>query len=309
MTDRTNNPNRWGRIPAWWLDHPQLDADGLAVLAALSTYADETGVCWPSQATLATKLKRSRPTVNRIVGRLEALGLLTVEHRRSANGGRLSCRYRLAFANHTPTETAAEASPRRCAEPGAAREPHGRPGMDIPADSGTDSPRSPASQEQPEPEQIPDPQRERPYRDRSRGAEVPNAAAPPAIPVAEDWQPSDQDRRWASERFPAVDVAGHAERFVQQCRAHGYRYRDTAAAWRSWLLKDMTQHGVAPPSGSARHKAGRPAAAVPLFAGRPVAAAEQRLSAWANVAARLNGGSTAPTAPTPRPTSHPWGIA
>ena len=61
---------RWGRIPAWWLEHPDLDADGFAVLAALATFADETGLCWPSQSTLAAKLKRSRPTINRILQRL-----------------------------------------------------------------------------------------------------------------------------------------------------------------------------------------------------------------------------------------------
>ena len=80
---------RWGRIPAWWLDHPEVDADALAVLATLATYADRSGRCWPSQTTLAMKLKRSRSWVGKIVARLSVTGILKIEDRWSASGGRL----------------------------------------------------------------------------------------------------------------------------------------------------------------------------------------------------------------------------
>jgi len=284
MTNQTASSNRWGRIPAWWLDHPDLDADGLAVLAALSTYADEAGVCWPSQATLADKLKRSRPTVNRILGRLEALGLVGIEHRRSANGGRLSCRYRLALIASNGTQDGA--------------------GLDIPADSSTDSPCSATSHEQPEPEQIPDTL----HRRADEGAScIPAGAAEPvaAEPVPPEWVPPPADRQWAAKRFPDLDVDSHAERFVQQCRAHGYRYRDPAAAWRSWLLQDagrMAQQPAAGPRGPnarATRTAPRSAATGPNSA---AANAEQRLSAWASVAARLNHTQ-------PNTAANPWGIA
>lgn len=303
MTDHSANPNRWGRIPAWWLDHPGLDADGLAVLAALSTYADEAGVCWPSQATLAGKLKRSRPTVNRILGRLEALGLVAIEHRRSASGGRLSCRYRLALTVTGPAGDAA--------------------GLDIPADSRTDSPCPAASHEQPEPEQIPDTlHRHAGHRPANAGKSVGGEPAA-AMPVGEDWTPSASDRHWAAMRFPDVDLDRHAERFVQQCRAHGYRYRDVAAAWRSWLLQDMARMAQQPAEPSRdpesrtnrlrtghsaidRSKAGHSKAG-PAKAGRsgsrPAADAEQRLSAWASVAARLNGQPGAAAGAT-----SPWGV-
>lgn len=278
MTESSTNPNRWGRIPAWWLDHPDLDADGLAVLAALSTYADEAGVCWPSQATLAGKLKRSRPTVNRILGRLEALGLVGIEHRRSANGGRLSCRYRLALI----AENAADGK----AGDGA--------GVDSPADSAADSPCSAASHKQPEPEQIPD------TLHRCAGERT----APVAEEVPQGWMPPTADREWAAGRFPDLDVDGHAERFVQQCRAHGYRYRDPAAAWRSWLLQDAGR--MAPqPAATVRGSGNRGARAISRTstpAAATAANAEQRLSAWASVAARLNAGQSA----TP---ANPWGIA
>lgn len=271
--------NRWGRIPAWWLDHPELDADGLAVLAALSTYADEAGVCWPSQATLADKLKRSRPTVNRILGRLEALGLVGIEHRRSANGGRLSCRYRLALIASNGTQDGA--------------------GMDIPADSSMDSPCSAASHEQPEPEQNPDTL----HRRAGEGASLSSAGG--TEPVATDWTPPPADRQWAAERFPDIDVDSHAERFVQQCQAHGYRYRDPAAAWRSWLLQDagrMAQQPAASPRGP-NSSAQRTSSHTGTSRLNSAAAnSEQRLSAWASVAARLNNTSSN----TP---ANPWGIA
>ncbi|CAO3430983.1 helix-turn-helix domain-containing protein [Azospirillum endophyticum] len=273
--------NRWGRIPAWWLDHPDLDADGLAVLAALSTYADETGVCWPSQATLAEKLKRSRPTVNRILGRLEALGLVGIEHRRSANGGRLSCRYRLVLLAGDPAKD--------------------RAGVNTPVDSSADSPCSAASQKQPEPEQIPDTLHRRADERQTNSAE----------PVPQDWVPAPADRQWATAQFPEVDVERHAERFVQQCRAHGYRYRDPAAAWRSWLLQDMTRmigRIEQQPAATARGGDGRSGRS----GSRPAtaASAEQRLSAWACVAARLNG-QPAGHSPAARPatSTSPWGIA
>jgi hypothetical protein len=287
MTDHSANPNRWGRIPAWWLDHPDLDADGLAVLAALSTYADDMGVCWPSQATLAGKLKRSRPTVNRILGRLETLGLVAIEHRRSASGGRLSCRYRLAL---TVAGNVGE----------GAR-------VDSPADSSTDSPCPAASHEQPEPEQIPDT-----LHRQAGGRQVvdrePANAKPIAKQVGEDWTPSATDRQWAATRFPDVDLDRHAERFVQQCRAHGYRYRDVAAAWRSWLLQDMARIAQQPaePTRNPADRANRSASGrhnVSRSASRQAADAEQRLSAWASVAARLNGQPGAAASAT-----NPWGV-
>jgi len=279
MTNQTSSPNRWGRIPAWWLDHPDLDADGLAVLAALSTYADEAGVCWPSQATLADKLKRSRPTVNRILGRLEALGLVGIEHRRSANGGRLSCRYRLALIASNGTQDGA--------------------GVDIPADSSADSPCSAASHKQPEPEQIPD------TLHRRADERAPSASAGGVEPVAADWTPPPSDRRWAAERFPDIDLDSHAERFVQQCRAHGYRYRDPAAAWRSWLLQDagrMAQQPAAGAGGPNGRAPRRSSGTTASGSNSAAASAGQRLSAWASVAARLNN------SPSNTPAT-PWGIA
>jgi hypothetical protein len=42
------NVTRWGRVFAWWLLHPEVDADRFCVMAAMATYADRDGVCDPS---------------------------------------------------------------------------------------------------------------------------------------------------------------------------------------------------------------------------------------------------------------------
>lgn len=264
---------RWGRIPAWWLDRPDLDADGFAVLAALATYADEAGVCWPSQATLAAKLKRSRPTVNRILGRLEAAGLVVIEHRSSANGGRLSCRYRLRLSEDggdVPTPAQARQTAVTSVNT---------------ADSALHIPCPAPSQEQLQPEQIPD---SPDLRVRSRRD---------AVEVPADWQPGPADRNWAVERFAtgSADLDRHVELFVIRCRAHGYRYRDIAAAWRAWLIQDLqtARTGRSENRETAERNRAKPSSP---RAARRSDAGEQRLDAWAAAAARLQ--SVAPTAPS-----------
>ncbi|MFD1623448.1 helix-turn-helix domain-containing protein [Azospirillum griseum] len=270
----TDNGQRWGRIPAWWLDHPDLDADGLAVLAALSTYADEAGVCWPSQTTLAAKLKRSRPTVNRLIGRLEAMGLVTVEHRNAANGGRLSCRYRLRLSADEANEPSASVSPGDA----LIHKP-------TPLDSWLNAPCSSLSHEQLQTKQIPDSLSERtPVTDGST-AEGQNDRHG----VSDHWSPSAGDRAWAATRFPDVDLDRHAELFRQRCQAHGYRYKDVGAAWRSWLLQDFAGRTTAAAQTITRNGPPRPPAAAATVRTDSV---EQRLNAWSSVAARLSAVSS-----------------
>lgn len=271
---------RWGRIPAWWLGHPDIDADGLAVLAALSTYANARGECWPSQATLATALKRSRSTVNRILGQLAEAKVIEMQPRRSASGGRLSCLYRLRLV---PGDGAAlpdfgpEPAPREAV----------RPRDTVVASA--DSPRSPVRQEQPDSEQTPD--------------SLPTHEAAPAKTVPADWMPSDDDLAWARGRFADVDLGRHVEGFLLRCQAHGYRYRDAGAAWKAWLAQDVAA-GKAPlaqtPAGSGPgFGTATPGAAARASSARgPEKAAEQRLGAWMAAAARLNAAGR-PSSPQP----------
>lgn len=250
---------RWGRIPAWWLDHPGLDADGFAVLAALATFADEDGLCWPSQSTLAAKLKRSRPTINRIIQGLSDIGLVGVEHRRGRDGARLSCLYRLRF---TPLDDAADVAEAPHRDSAAAR-PVQLADRD---DSDMHSPCPPASQEQVHSKQIPD--------------SLASGGHGRAQTVPEDWMPTADDLAWANARHAEIDLGRHVEGFILRCRAHGYRYRDVSSAWRAWLAQDAA-------AGKAPVVRNRPSAAVSAPTTRPSAAAEQRLGAWAAAAAEL----------------------
>jgi len=244
---------RWGRIPAWWLEHPDLDADGLAVLAALATFADETGLCWPSQSTLAAKLKRSRPTINRILQGLSDIGLVSIEHRRGRDGARLSCLYRLRFVQEGQGVLVAAESSVRTAD----RD-----------DSEVNGPCPQASQEHVHPEQIPDS-----LASRGRG---------PVRDVPADWMPTTDDLAWARARHADVDLGRHVEGFILRCQAHGYRYRDISAAWRAWLAQDAAA-GKAP---VIRNTPFASASAVAPSRARETTA-EQRFGAWAAAAAEL----------------------
>ncbi|MCW2239539.1 helix-turn-helix domain-containing protein [Azospirillum canadense] len=253
---------RWGRIPSWWLEHPDLDADGFAVLAALATFADETGLCWPSQSTLAAKLKRSRPTINRILQGLSNIGLVSIEHRRGRDGARLSCLYRLRFVPEGEgEEPAATASGLRRA---ADRD-----------DSATNAPCPPPSQKQVHPKQIPD--------------SLASCAQAPVRTVPVDWMPTADDMAWARVRHTDIDLSRHVEAFVLRCQAHGYRYRDVSAAWRAWLAQDVAA-GKAPVL--------RNTSATDTPAGQPRRArdsAAQRVDAWAATAAELRQRAATPS--------------
>ncbi|KAA0684858.1 helix-turn-helix domain-containing protein [Azospirillum brasilense] len=256
MTTTTETNSRWGKIPAWWLDHPDLDADGFAVLAALATFANENGVCWPSQSTLAAKLKRSRPTINRILQRLHDIGLVTIEHRRGRDGSRLSCLYQLRVAQNE--EAVAPTVIIQAARPVSAGDRD-----DSPANAPCPAP----SQEHHHPEQNPD--------------SLASGGRGPVCEVPADWMPNTDDLAWARSRFGTVDLSRHVEGFVLRCQAHGYRYRDISAAWRAWLTQDAAA-GKAPTVKAAGSVGG-------IVTGASQSVAEQRVNAWMTVAARLKG--------------------
>ncbi|ALG75742.1 hypothetical protein VY88_33185 [Azospirillum thiophilum] len=276
-TPNTDQPNtgqettRWGRIPAWWLSHPDIDADGLAVLAALSTYANARGECWPSQATLATALKRSRSTVNRILGHLAAAGVIEVEPRKSATGGRLSCLYRLRLEPGSGPIVNVQTMPVRQRD------------TDVAV---ADSPCAAVRQEQLDsnkPDSLAGRGREGVSTERVEDHPTRETQA-----VTADWMPSAADLAWARAKHTGIDLNRHVEGFVLRCQAHGYQYRDVGAAWRSWLLQDVQ------------------ACKAPLIPGTPIvsgmsrmadktAAARQQVDIWASVANRLRQRPSAET--------------
>ncbi|MDE2100574.1 MAG: helix-turn-helix domain-containing protein [Patescibacteria group bacterium] len=69
----------------------------LRVLAAIGTYTDEDGWCFPHQETIAGRIGRSRSVVSRAVGRLVACGYVETENRVRRGRGRVGLRYRVVI--------------------------------------------------------------------------------------------------------------------------------------------------------------------------------------------------------------------
>jgi hypothetical protein len=242
---------RWGIVRADWVDHPAIGVDEIAVLTVLSLYASREGRCWPSQSTVAERLKRGRAWVNRVIARLVALGLVTNEERVAEAGRRATRLYTLVGHAEVMSGTAG-ADGRDGVPPCGAAQPSGG------RDSGRDS--AAAHEHQPPAESGISPSaRAAPGEPASR----PAGNGYPTVPQA-DWQPTAQDR--ACALAVGVDPDQFAALFVASCRAHGYRYRDHSAAYRTWLLNrwektdDRYRDRLARP---ARQRQARPVAAAP----------------------------------------------
>lgn len=269
---------RWGRVPAWWLLHPDVDADCFCVLAALATYADEHGVCVPSQATLAQRLRRSRPWVNRVVAELAAAGLLEKTGRSRGNGGTTSCLYRLRMA--PPDGAASDADTPLPPDPTQAAPAQAAPDADV------TGPMLPSDT----PCQAGDTNH---LYLKQNNSPAPRTAAPvhsvhdADVEVPPNWEPSAADTTEALRLCPGANLPIHTARFRARCRARGYRYRagHLGDAWLAWLLED---HGAPSRDGGGHPPPGpRPAtsgpARIPFSPALPHPA--QRFAAWAAAAA------------------------
>jgi DNA-binding Lrp family transcriptional regulator len=69
-----------------------------AVLLVLANYANEHGVCWPSQNTLAIATEQSQDSVQRRLRELEKLGLIKKQKRRRKEGKWPGSEYELQMA-------------------------------------------------------------------------------------------------------------------------------------------------------------------------------------------------------------------
>ncbi len=260
-------------LHACFFEHPEIDADCIAVLATLALHADQkTGICWPSQGLLARLLNRSRPWVNGVISRLVEIGVIEKSDRfRNDNGGRRTSLYRLI----TP-ETKADSEPQAssnldsgmCHAYGI-----GSQDGDIPCRAGDINYKEEIQQDA---HTAPAPVVE----SISEGGnvevvqEVVVQVSTQEIRIATtpepDWQPSDASLIYAIERYPDADLQAATEKFVNRCRAKGYRYICLDSAWRVWLTEDRE----AKASGTTRFDFGK---------GKP-SAAQVKFDAWASVA-------------------------
>lgn len=99
MTDDSARPTHlaadvtFAVVPTWVIDCG--DSRAVHLYAVLRRYTDQAGQAWPSRATLADRMKCSRPTVDRALAALTKLGALTIVHRFDDAGAMTSSLYRL----------------------------------------------------------------------------------------------------------------------------------------------------------------------------------------------------------------------
>jgi hypothetical protein len=98
------------------------------VLMILADYADEYGVCWPSQGTLATQTEQSVDSVQRQLKQLEAIPLIERRGRGFRDGRRAVTKYMLMMA--ATTASAKGATP-QIAEPQIAASRSTTPQMGV----------------------------------------------------------------------------------------------------------------------------------------------------------------------------------
>lgn len=119
-------PGRFAILPSSLVADRRIGDAAFRVLAALSTYADRDGWCWPSQQTLASDVGTSRRSVRTQLDVLEEAGYVESSRRIRADGSESSKTYRLLYdrdhwrptrqsppASETPTPGVLRASDRR----------------------------------------------------------------------------------------------------------------------------------------------------------------------------------------------------
>jgi Helix-turn-helix domain len=275
MSETIYGGGRWGRAPAWWLQHPDTNLDLIGVLCALCTYADKDGFCEPSQATIARQLKRSRPWVNRVIADLTALGFIEKEMRqRKHNNGTTSCRYRLlAEPRHNDTHVTTVTEPVTRVDT-----PRHRDDTTHPYQEHKQNP--PADAREAEPNKF----------GSERGGETSSTATSDQFPeVPAGWKPGNEATKRASLLYPEIDLAVHAAMFVHKCRAKNYRCVPGRLddLWLSWVANDRLRDDK--DTRSASVKSSKPGATL-----RPAERAEERFDAWAMAAMTKATRSTDP---------------
>jgi hypothetical protein len=271
---------RWGKAQAWWQQAPGMDLDRWGVLTTLALYADEDGLCYPSQATIARALKRSRPWVNRVIGDLAEAGLIRKTSRtRASNGGTTSCEYRVIT---DPNDVVGVGD-------GVTRATPLRHRDDTPCHRGDTN--------QPEIKQN-NPARPD-ARDLSEKQPLSDRADTEREPVPADWAPSADTMDKARAVSPDEDLEAHAVMFANRSRSKGYLFARGRVdqAWLAWLAEDRLK----------QHRKGRvdtPGLQRPGM-GQPRDPGERRFAAWA---AAADGPKLPMGAPTPRRPEgeNPW---
>lgn len=108
----------------WALDHRVQSVTEKVILLVLANYANEYGISWPSQRTLAENAACDERTVRRTLVRLEAKGVIRRMSRRRGNGSRQSDMILMsAFTGRKPAPHGMLDDDEEPDDPGSADEP------------------------------------------------------------------------------------------------------------------------------------------------------------------------------------------
>lgn len=186
---------------AWAVEQKTGSASTKLVLLILANYADNAGVCWPSQERLASDTDMTDRSIRNAVAALVEIGLLQVEERRGTTGVRKTNTYRLQLpenisdggADHRKNPTSATGNTFRSLPETVSSKP------------------------------IRENQSEEPIRERARKR----------TPLPEGF-PFEADIRWALKEFPKLSAYDEGQKFRDYALREAKTYADWPAAWRTW---------------------------------------------------------------------------
>lgn len=206
------------------VDDSRLGNAAFRVLAALGTYSDKDGWCYPTQATLASRLSITRQAVNKSLQQLSDLGYITIKPQFNQDGGKRANLYRLNLDR--PAETM---------QPDVAPmqpevDTHATPEV---ASHATYHVASHATSEVAYNVPL-----ERPIETTHSKEQVKRAKRPPT-PAPDDFPISVEMEEWADANCPEVDLPKETRRFLDSARSKGREYADWLAAWRGWMTNDF----------------------------------------------------------------------
>lgn len=184
------------------VDDERLGNAAFRVLAALGTYSDEHGWCFPTQNTLATRLRITRQAVSKSLHQLEELGYITIHYQYGEDKAQRGSKYRLCLDYLPEIPPQPEVAPQQ---------------RDI-APPATSEVAPPATSEVAH--NVP---RERPKRTRGM--------------TADEFHPTVGDLAWAAKQYPEVDIGLQTEMFLDHARATARVIADWSAAWKNWIRK------------------------------------------------------------------------
>lgn len=195
-------------IQTRWFDLPMFGVAEAALVAALDAFSDKDGWCWPSQGTLATMLKKSRPWVIETMKALVGMGIIEKQSRKSPDGNTITCMYRVLHDSF-----------RECQQDDTPCQP-------------TDHPCQPTDTNK--------------TIEHITSNEVIKTKKASRLPS--NWEPDDELLGWARREFPTVNTATATDSFrdywTALAGARGVK-ADWRATWRNWI-RNQVNYGKRP---------------------------------------------------------------